>query len=98
LGKRTEAWITSKTKKLLDSYAKRGIWYYKVSDKFTIGIPDFIGVCNGRFFAIELKRPGAKARKLQAHVLARIEAAGGAVLATDDFATVESFVKRLIAA
>jgi len=97
LAGRTEAWLTKKTNKLLKSYAKRGIWFYKVADKFTAGIPDFIGVCNGRFFAIELKRPGAKAGQLQLFILDRIEKAGGATLTTDSFDDVKDFITCLLA-
>ena len=96
LAGRTEGWITKKTNTLLKGYAKLGIWFYKVSDKFTSGIPDFIGVCNGRFFAIELKRPGGKAGKLQLFILDRIDRAGGATLVTDDFNEVKSFITSLL--
>ncbi len=46
------------------------------------GTPDLLAVISGRFVAIEVKRPGGKASKLQIAQLKRIEAAGGlAILA-----------------
>lgn len=42
------------------------------------GIPDIIGVCNGKFFAWELKATDKdKADPLQRHVLEKIKRAGG---------------------
>ena len=43
------------------------------------GIPDLIGCIHGRFYALEIKRPGQKARPLQEHVLNEIADAGGIV-------------------
>lgn len=43
------------------------------------GTPDLIGVLNGRSFAIEVKRPGGKATKLQIHELEAWGAQGWAV-------------------
>lgn len=34
------------------------LWCFKASEKFYSGIPDIIGCYRGKFFAIELKRPG----------------------------------------
>jgi len=91
---RLEKSVTKETKDLLDYLAKHDLlWYWKVSDKFTSGIPDFVGVWRGRFFAIELKKEGiiarlgdkfGLARMLQAVVLRKIEKAGGLALATDN--------------
>lgn len=75
----SEASVTKRIKKYLDAKKKRErLWYWKASDRFTAGIPDFIGVYEGRFWALEIKRPGKKPRKLQAFVIAKIVAAGGA--------------------
>jgi len=87
---RLEKVITSKTKAFLEDLQKtEKLWFFKVSDKFTSGIPDFVGVWRGRFFAIELKRQGGKPRLLQALILSRINKAGGLTLATDDFEDVK---------
>ena len=87
---RLEKVITSKTKDFLEDLKKIDkLWFFKVSDKFTAGVPDFVGVWRGRFFAIELKREGGKPRLLQALILSRINKAGGLTLATDDFEDVK---------
>lgn len=53
------------------------IWFRKISDRFQSGIPDILGCCNGRFFAIELKSQSGKADKLQLHILSEILKSGG---------------------
>lgn len=45
------------------------------------GLPDIIGCFNGRFVALEVKRPGEAPRKLQGKML-RTLAAAGAITAT----------------
>jgi hypothetical protein len=42
-----------------------------------MGIPDIIGVINGRFFALELKSEKKKPSELQSYILRRINLAGG---------------------
>lgn len=45
-----------------------------------LGIPDYLGVIDGRFIALELKKSGKKsddARSLQKYVLKQIRKAGG---------------------
>jgi hypothetical protein len=91
---RLEKSVTKETKDFLDHLSKVDkLFYWKVSDKFTSGIPDFVGVWRGRFFAIELKKEGIKARVgdkfglarlLQAVILRKIDKAGGLALATDN--------------
>ena len=41
------------------------------------GMPDIIGCYNGRFFGLEVKRPGRDATLLQAHTIQRIILSGG---------------------
>jgi len=41
------------------------------------GLPDIIGTWKGVFFALEVKRPGGKATKLQLRELEKIRTAGG---------------------
>jgi len=85
-----EKHITKKTKVFLDSLTV--IWYWKVSDRFTSGVPDIVGVYMGRFFAIELKKPGKKASLLQAWTLKNIEEAGGKTLSTSKIEDVIEFM------
>jgi len=51
-------------------------FFYKVSEKFTAGIPDVIGCIAGRFIAIELKVKGGKLTKLQEFTLRKLNLAG----------------------
>lgn len=77
----TEAQFQKKVKKLL---GKREKLYYFVKEARSIrGIPDIIGVYNGRFFAMELKKSRSEANKktgrivLQRYTLRLIDKAGG---------------------
>ncbi|OQA55924.1 MAG: VRR-NUC domain protein [Candidatus Omnitrophica bacterium ADurb.Bin277] len=67
-------------------------FYYKAHDQFTAGIPDIIGCISGVFFGVELKRPGAKPRKLQVYVMDKIRAAGGYALCADSLDQVRHFL------
>ena len=46
-------------------------------DAYLIGLPDVIACLEGRFIAIEVKRPKGRARKLQLAILKKIQLAGG---------------------
>lgn len=94
LGDYKEAWLTAQVKALLDSL-KPHLWYWKVSDRYTIGIPDIIGLYYGIFFAIELKKPGKKPRKIQSFMLARIKKAGGKVLVAQTLEEVQEFIAEI---
>jgi hypothetical protein len=61
--------------------AQPDVWVFKVHGGAmqTAGIPDLVGVKSGRFFALEVKRPGGKATPLQAAMMRKIAAAGGVV-------------------
>ena len=87
----SERTITRQVKKLLDSYPNDTLWYYKASDRFTSGVPDFIVCFKGLFIGIELKDLGKKARKLQHYTISRILQGGGIAVCTD---TIED-IKRL---
>lgn len=93
----SEAAITKKTKALLDNYESRGepIYYNKISDRFTSGIPDIQGTFYGVSFYIELKDKGEEARKLQKWHLSRAKKAGAEVLSTDDYDAVVVFLERI---
>jgi hypothetical protein len=93
----SEALITRKTKKLLDTYESSGepIYFNKISDRFTSGIPDFQGTFYGVSFYIELKDKGEEARKLQDWHLKRARNAGAEVLSTDDYDAVVVFMERI---
>lgn len=58
-------------------------WVIKTQMVSALGIPDLIGCCNGRFFALELKNSRKEAERahgrarLQAHIILKIRDAGG---------------------
>ena len=52
-------------------------WFQKTQMLSIRGIPDILGLVNGKFIALELKVGSNKADGLQKHILGRIEAAGG---------------------
>jgi len=56
-------------------------WFFKVQLIAKWGVPDVIGVINGRFVALELKKDakghGGDGEKLQLHVLSLIAKNGG---------------------
>ena len=93
----SEAKITKKTKTLFDNYEADGepIYYNKISDRFTSGIPDFQGTFHGVSFYIELKDEGEEARKLQTWHLNRAKKAGAEVLSTDSYDAVVAFMERI---
>lgn len=71
-----EGKIKQEVKKLL---AEFNVWYYMpVQTGYGVsGIPDFIGCCNGKFFAIECKAWSGKLTMNQDIQLRRIVACGG---------------------
>ena len=93
----SEALITKKTKKLLDSYesSNEPLYYNKISDRFTSGIPDIQGTFYGISFYIELKDAGKEARKLQDWHLRRARNAGAEALSTDNYDEVVVFMERI---
>lgn len=93
----SEAHVTKKIKAFLDELKLiEALWFWKVSDRFTAGIPDYVGVYHGRFWALEIKRPGGKPRKLQEYVMRKIEAAGGAVTWVDSLDEAKLFFDSML--
>ncbi len=92
-----EAKITAQTKKLLDKYIKEGhpLYYNKISDRFTSGIPDIQGTFYGISFYIELKAEGKKPRLLQDWHLRNAKKAMAETLATDDYVEVKKFLENI---
>lgn len=76
-----ESKVKQAVRKILDSY-KPDCWYFMpVGGVFgKAGVPDFVGVCRGRFFAIETKAGKNKPTALQNMQMAAIREAGGVVL------------------
>lgn len=57
----------------------KNCWYFKShGNRYQkTGLPDLIGVYNGRFFGIEVKRPGGLPTDIQLFRLEQIKKAGG---------------------
>ncbi len=72
----------------------KGVWFYKSSDRFTSGIPDFLICKGGKFFGLELKAPGKDGRRLQLDTLSLIHKAKGYTLCTDSFEEVKDFIEK----
>jgi len=93
----SEAIITKKTKTLLDKFILAGepLYYNKISDRFTSGIPDFQGTWYGVSWYVELKDEGEEARALQEWHLRNARRAGAQVLSTDNYDEVVTFLERI---
>lgn len=93
----SEAKITRQVKKLLLTYEdmKLPIYFNKISDRFTSGIPDYSGTFYGISFYIELKDAGEKARKLQEWHLKKARNAGAMCLSSDSYEVAEAFLENI---
>ena len=60
---------------ILESYPKA--WIYRTTDRFRVGIPDFILSVNGMFIGIEVKDINTKLRGIQKQELIEINESGG---------------------
>lgn len=76
MSKQRETKFKEKVLSRLSSLKPR-IWFFKVQLVALRGIPDVVGVANGRFFAWELKVPPNQPTQLQSFVLEKIALAGG---------------------
>jgi len=54
------------------------IWHFKVHGSAfqRAGIPDIVGCCRGRFFALEVKRPRENPSKIQEYEMAKLDQSG----------------------
>lgn len=106
--KKLEAKVTKEIKDYLDALIKLGwrLWYQKISDRFTSGLPDFIVCCYGYFIAIEVKREGDKpknhpwqdfalAEPIQAFTLQKISNADGNCVAVDNVEDVRQLLNAV---
>lgn len=97
--KMAEAKITRDVKDLLKFYKKNfkpHIFFWKVSDRFTSGIPDFYVLIAGTPVHIELKDKGKKPSNIQKHVISSIKLAGGHALISDCFFEVKGFIELIL--
>jgi len=56
---------------------KPHIVFWKICDRHTSGIPDYVGLYKGKFFVIELKAPGKKPSDIQQFNIDRTIRNGG---------------------
>lgn len=86
-----ESKVKEKVKKLLDSYKPR-LWYCMPAARVygKSGVPDFIGVFHGLFFAVETKARNNKPTAMQLMQMGRIEQAQG-----DTFVITEDTLYKL---
>lgn len=61
---------------------------------YTAGVADLIGCLKGRYFEIEVKRPGEVPTPLQLRGLEDVRKAGGYALWTDNYQDVVQFVRE----
>lgn len=61
------------------------------------GLPDLVGVINGRFFGIEVKMPGENPTVRQMHIHRRIRESGGSVTVARSVPDALAFIRRVIA-
>ena len=73
-----EGVLTKQVTRYLKSREKDGLWWMKVhgGPSQKKGVPDIICVYRGQFFGWELKAPGKKVTKLQAHMMELMERGG----------------------
>jgi|TARA_R100000458_G_scaffold3798_1_gene3081 hypothetical protein len=72
-------------------------YWMKIQQVAIRGVPDIIGLVNGRFIALELKKSHQeKADKLQEYVLQEVDKAGGIALVTnpENFAEVKGYIVK----
>ena len=63
--------------KIIKELKKRGCYVVKVITASTSGVPDILACCKGKFYGIEVKRPGNKPSALQIANMGMIVKAGG---------------------
>lgn len=84
-----EGSVKLKIKEYLKGLAP-ALWFFMpVGNGYGVrGIPDFIGVFRGRFFAIEAKAPGAAPKPWQRIIMEAITLAGGLCIVADNIENV----------
>ena len=81
-----------KVLKYLETLPK--VWACKIVVGNKSGIPDIIGVLDGKFFAIEMKTPKGKLSKIQEWVRELIEEANGLYLVATNVKQVKEFINE----
>ena len=78
-----ESKLKAKVKKMLTSH---GVYYFMPNTHGygRSGVPDIVGLYNGRFIGIECKTRGNEATDLQMHNLVQIQENGGIAIVMDE--------------
>lgn len=94
--KTPEADLKDKVKKLLSLLVPQLWFWMPVPTGFGVrGIPDFVGVWKGHFFAIETKSPRQKPNPWQARIHKLILAAGGSVCVAYTMEDIGAFLRKI---
>lgn len=95
----SEAKITSKVKALLQGYSKKHkpyIFFWKVSDRYTSGIPDYYILIKGTPIHLELKDINKEPSSIQRYMMKRIRQAGGISFSSCDFDEIKMFLDKIL--
>lgn len=89
-----EKQIENQIKRYLDSI---GAWYIKTHGSMfsKAGTPDIIACVNGRFVAIEVKKPGGVVSELQRAHIKLIHQAGGEAFVSDSLEETKRHIAKL---
>jgi Holliday junction resolvase len=81
----------------IETYLRRQpqCWVRKThGSAYSSGLADLIGCWHGRFFAIEVKRPGEEPTPLQAQALREVRRSGGLAVWCDQFEDFLTFAQE----
>jgi hypothetical protein len=95
----SEAKFTKDFKKHLKKLQQEhghSFYFYKVSDRFTSGIPDFFIAFRGLSIYIELKDLGESPSIIQLHQMKRLQQAGIIAVWFDSLAPAKEFLDELV--
>ena len=84
------------TRAIMDYLLLKGAWVFKVHGHLgqKKGVPDILACLQGRFIAIEVKRPGGKLSEYQEREIAAIERAGGRTIVARDVSDVMDLLEE----
>lgn len=95
----SEARFTAEFKKHLKQVKKEhgnSFFYYKVSDRFTSGIPDFFLAYRGLAAYVELKDRGESPSEIQLYQMDKLQRAGIMAVWFDSIETARQFVNDFV--
>lgn len=92
-----ESRLQRKIRATLEAVYPQSVWFKYHGGAFTrAGIPDLIGVVDGRFCALEVKRPGEGPSAIQRATIARLKRAGAIVAVVTSPAEATEVVKAAL--